>query len=187
MPSKASLPSALVDASDVPPQSIDSAEHFSKQSSSRSKLSSNNSSKDEPPATAPAPSTQTTNFMQKFKIFRRKSENNNQPVSANNSADVNSISYRRPSLVVTAAATDQESPPVTEENWLKPSTAPTSPDKSFLKAPSFLKVSLEFLLLTFCMLLTLVSISEFVDSHVVQEKSISLPQRSRYRSDDSGF
>ena len=154
MPSKASLPSALVDATDVPPQSIDSAEHFSKQSSSRSKLSSNNSSKDEPPAVSAAPSS---GFMQKFKMFRRKSENNNQILPTVNSSEVNnSISYRRPSLVVTQAAESQPSDPAPplalEENWnLKPtSTAPTSPDKSFLKAPSFLKVSCtKIALLTF--------------------------------------
>ena len=135
MPSKASLPSALVDASDVPPQSIDSVEHFSKQSSSRSKLSSNNSSKDEPPS--------NNSILQKFKFFnRRKSDNNNQSASSpvnNPSSEVNSILYRRPSLVVTAV-NDQESP--TEEPWPKTSTTvPNSPDKSFLKAPSFIKVN----------------------------------------------
>ena len=147
MPSKASLPSALVDATDVPPQSIDSAEHFSKQSSSRSKLSSNNSSKDEPPAPAVS-AAPSSGFMQKFKMFRRKSENNNQilPTVVSSGEVNNSISYRRPSLVVTQATESQPSdpaPPPLEENWnLKPTTAaPTSPDKSFLKAPSFLKVS----------------------------------------------
>ena len=59
MPAKASLPSALVD---VPPTSIDSGKQ-SKRSSSRSKLSSNNSSSDVKVATP---------FIKHFKSIRKK-------------------------------------------------------------------------------------------------------------------
>ena len=66
MPSKASLPSALVDPTDMPPQphSMDSVGRQSKQSSSRSGKPSSNSSKDDG-------ATSTRSFLKPFKNFKK--------------------------------------------------------------------------------------------------------------------
>ena len=66
MPSKASLPSALVDPTDMPPQphSMDSVGRQSKQSSSRSGKPSSNSSKDDGV-------TSTRSFLKPFKNFKK--------------------------------------------------------------------------------------------------------------------
>ena len=122
MPSKASLPSALVDPGDIQPQSIDSGGRHSKQSSSRSKLSSNSSNAD---------TTSKSPFLKPFKSFKRKKQGGDEEAPA-------SISYRRPSLIVTEAFNDSS------ENQLKPpelTMCPPSPSAhSLLKAPNFLKV-----------------------------------------------
>lgn len=131
MPSKASLPSALVDPVDNPPQSIDSGGRHSKQSSSRSKISSNSSNTDNP-------------FTKSFKSFRRKSDK----TETNHNTEVNnSILYRRPSFVVTSENGDLEAGGGQNDGFLKPPEAinltPPSPapsTTSFLKTPGFLKV-----------------------------------------------
>jgi hypothetical protein len=64
MPSKASLPSALVDPGDIP-QSLDSSGKHSKQSSPRSKLSSNSSN---------AENSAKSPWFKSFKSFRRRKE-----------------------------------------------------------------------------------------------------------------
>ena len=131
MPSKASLPSALVDPVDNPPQSIDSGgERHSKQSSSRSKISTNSST-----------NNNENPFFKSFKSFRRKSVQGEGATS-----EVNSILYRRPSLVVTSAMSDVESAsngiensalkPPDAINLTPPSPAPST--ASFLKTPLFL-------------------------------------------------
>ena len=65
MPSKASLPSALVDPTDMPPHSMDSVGRQSKQSSSRSGKPSSNSSKDDG-------ATSTRSFLKPFKNFKKE-------------------------------------------------------------------------------------------------------------------
>ncbi len=83
MPTKASLPSALVEPTDLPPHSMDSSEKHSKVSSSRSKLSSHSSQNE-------SGTTAGTGLFKSFKSFRRKKP----PESGVN---------RRPSLIVTEA------------------------------------------------------------------------------------
>ena len=131
MPSKASLPSALVDPIDNPPQIMDSGGRLSKQSSSRSKISSNSSQADNP-------------LLRPFKSFKKKTQNleEQSAVASQISDPSNSILYRRPSLVVTSdienqnVLTDGLKPPEAI-NLTPPSPAPSL---GFLKAPSFLKV-----------------------------------------------
>ena len=139
MPSKASLPSSLVDPVDnLPPQSLDSVERHSKQSSSRSKLSSNSSNNNENP------------ILKSFKNFRRKSDDPKVAADQqNNTEKVNSILYRRPSFVLTSSMNDIDNGDIVHEgnkslkppdaiNLTPPSPAPST--TSFLKAPGFLKV-----------------------------------------------
>ena len=147
MPSKASLPSALVDPVDHEgrtPQSIDSG---GRHSSSRSKISSNSSNN---------PSNNNENpILKTFKSFRRKSDpkelQKQQSIS-----EVNGILYRRPSFVITSTTNDLENgggfnneenkslKPPDAINLTPPSPAPP-PTNSFLKAPTFLKVRLKYL------------------------------------------
>lgn len=129
MPSKASLPSALVDPMEVTaPQSIDSGGRHSKQSSSRSKISS----------AASSMHNDSSSILKKFKLFRQKSTEikNYEPTKD----DQPLAAHRKPSLVITPDSPDAESgflkPP--SMNLTPPSPAPST--ASFLKAPSFIKV-----------------------------------------------
>ena len=89
MPTKASLPSALVETTDLQPHSMDSSGKHSKLSSSRSKLSSHSSQ------------AETGNSIFKgFKSFRRK-----KPTSEADGGTTPGLT-RRPSLIVTEAAED---------------------------------------------------------------------------------
>lgn len=154
MPSKASLPSALVDPMEnAAPQSIDSGGRHSKQSSSRSKISS----------AASSTNNDSSSILKKFKLFRQKSTEikNYEPTKDD------PLPQRKPSLVITPDSPDYESgflkPPAM--NLTPPSPVPST--ASFLKAPGFLRVTLSTRSLKTSEIPKI--ISEYFDANAVPE------------------
>ena len=163
MPSKASLPSSLVEPTDATPHSLDInsvGRQSSKLSSSRSTKPSSNSSKEDGTTgngTTLTPTTSTTKpsfLRQPFKNFRKT-----RSTLIEKDPESNNLMPRRPSLVVTQSSeadlleTTTNSYNSNNNNALRlpdmsitPPTTPNNTHSSFLQAPSFLKVNLVFFL-----------------------------------------
>ena len=162
MPSKASLPSSLVEPTDATPHSLDVnsvGRQSSKLSSSRSTKPSSNSSKEDGTTgngTTSTPTTSTTKpsfLRQPFKNFRKT-----RSTLIEKDPESNNLMPRRPSLVVTQSSeadlleTTTNSYNSNNNNALRlpdmsitPPTTPNNTHSSFLQAPSFLKVCNFFL------------------------------------------
>ena len=157
MPSKASLPSSLVEPTDATPHSLDVnsvGRQSSKLSSSRSTKPSSNSSKEDgttgngPTLTPTTSSTKPSFLRQPFKNFRKT-----RSTLIEKDPESNNLMPRRPSLVVTQSSeadlleTTTNSYNSNNNNALRlpdmsitPPTTPNNTHSSFLQAPSFLKV-----------------------------------------------
>ena len=166
MPSKASLPSSLVEPTDVTPHSLDVnsvGRQSSKVSSSRSTKPSSNSSKEDGIITTGNGSALTTSttatkpsfLRQPFKNFRKTRSTFEKDPESNN------LMPRRPSLVVTQSS-EADLLETTTNSYnsnnnkalrlpdmsITPPTTPNNTHSSFLQAPSFLKVNYFFLYTT---------------------------------------
>ena len=151
MPSKASLPTSLVEPTDVTPHSLDVnsvGRQSSKLSSSRStKPSSNSSKEDGTTGNGTLTSTKPSFLRQPFKNFRKTRSTFEKDPESNN------LMPRRPSLVVTQSSEADllettNSYSHNNNNALRlpdmsitPPTTPNNTHSSFLQAPSFLKVN----------------------------------------------
>ena len=162
MPSKASLPSSLVEPTDATPHSLDVnsvGRQSSKLSSSRSTKPSSNSSKEDGTTgngttlTPPISTTKPSFLRQPFKNFRKT-----RSTLIEKDPESNNLMPRRPSLVVTQSSeadlleTTTNSYNSNNNNALRlpdmsitPPTTPNNTHSSFLQAPSFLKVCIFFL------------------------------------------